>query len=190
MSQKFRVQSKKYGEMINTNTYILTFSTHKIPKEIKIGYQKINVEPYIPNPLRCYQCHRFGHHQDQCTLPPVCRRCGKYDILKDCQRVYKCANCQGNHTAGSKDSEIWKKEKEITRLKHTKKNNISRSKKNDRNNKICKSDKKEYRYHQQRKLSYVRNGNNHKTWSSCPTCKRNESTDTRNKNYYKSSHRK
>ena len=53
----------------------MNFNTHKIPKEIKIGYQKINVEPYISNPLKCYKCQRFGHHQDQCTRPPVCRRC-------------------------------------------------------------------------------------------------------------------
>ena len=44
-------------------------------------------------------------------------------------------------------------------IKTYQKNNISRSKKNDRNNKICRSDKKEYPYHQQRKLSYVQNGN-------------------------------
>ena len=77
-----RIQIKKYREIINTNTYILTFSTRKILKEIKIGYQKINVEPYIPNPLRCYKCQRFGHHQDQYTRPPVYRRCGEYDIHK------------------------------------------------------------------------------------------------------------
>ena len=70
--------------MINTNTYILTFSTHKIPKEIKIGYQKLNLEPYIPNPLRCYKCQRFEHHQDQCTQPLVCGRCGEYNMHKDC----------------------------------------------------------------------------------------------------------
>ena len=84
------------------------------------------------------------HYQDQCTRPPVCGRCGKYDIHKDCQRDYKCANSQGNHSAGSNDCEIWMKEKEISRLKHTKENNTSRSKKNDRNNKIHRSDKKEY----------------------------------------------
>ena len=31
----------------------MAFNTHKIPTEIKIGYQNINVESYIPNPLRC-----------------------------------------------------------------------------------------------------------------------------------------
>ena len=40
---------------------------------------------------------------------------------------------------------------------------------------------KKYPYHQQRKLSCVRNGNNHKIWSSCPTCKQNEGTDTKKK---------
>ena len=60
-------KKKKNGETIDTNTYIMTFNIHKIPKEIEIGYQKINVESYIPNPLRCYKCRRFGHHQDQCT---------------------------------------------------------------------------------------------------------------------------
>ena len=99
--------NKKNGGTIDTNTYTMTFNIHKIPKEIKIGYQKINVEPYIPNPLRCYKCH-----QGQWTQPPVCGRCGEYDIHNDCQKDYKCVNCQGNHGAGSRDCEIWKKERD------------------------------------------------------------------------------
>ena len=66
-----------------------------------------------------------------------------------------------------------RKRKRNYQIKTYQKNNISRSKKNDRNNKICRSDKKEYPYHLQRKLSCVQNGNNRKTWSSCSTCKWN-----------------
>ena len=57
------------GSLTNTlpTRPIMTYNTHKTLKEIKIRYQKINVELYIPNPLRCYKCQRFGHHQDQCT---------------------------------------------------------------------------------------------------------------------------
>ena len=40
----------------------MTFNTQNIPKVIEIVYQKVNVEPYIPNPLRRYKCQRFGHH--------------------------------------------------------------------------------------------------------------------------------
>ena len=64
--------------------YKKKMETHKIPKEIKIGCRKINVEPYIPNPLRCYKYQRFGHHQDQCTQLPVRGRCREYDIHNDC----------------------------------------------------------------------------------------------------------
>ena len=81
----------------------MTFNTYKIPKEIKIGCQKINVEPYIPNPIGCYKCQRFGHHQDQCKQPPVCGRCREYDLHNNCQKDYKCSNCQENHGAGSRD---------------------------------------------------------------------------------------
>ena len=89
-----RIQIKKDpGETIDTNTYIMNFNTNKISKEIKIGYQKIKVEPYITNPLRCYKFQRFGHHQDQCTQPPVCGRCREYDIHNDCQKDYKYAFC-------------------------------------------------------------------------------------------------
>ena len=35
------------------------------------------------------------------------------------QKDYKCANCQGNYGADSRDYEIWKKEKETTNLKQT-----------------------------------------------------------------------
>ena len=79
----------------------MAFNTLKISKEIKIGYQKINVKPYVQNPLRHYKCQRFGHHQDQCTQLPICRRCGECNGQNNCQKDYKCANCQGNHGAGS-----------------------------------------------------------------------------------------
>ena len=151
-----RIQIKrKTGETIDTNTYIRTFNTHKIHKEIKIGYQKINVEPDMPNPLRCYKCQRFGYHQDQCIRPPVSGRCGEYDMHNNCQKDYKCANCQGNHGAGSRDCEVWKKEKEITKLKHTQKYHLPRSKKDGRDYKICGSDKKKYPNKQKTKLLYV-----------------------------------
>jgi len=49
------------GNRRNTNTFIITFHTASIPKHIKIGYLRIPVELYIPNPLRCFNCQKFGH---------------------------------------------------------------------------------------------------------------------------------
>lgn len=115
-----RISIKRNGETILTNTYILSFNSVNTPKEIKIGYLKVNIEKYIPNPLRCYNCQQYGHHQTKCTKPPVCIRCGENSQHSDCKKDQKCANCYKEHSADFKGCEIWKREKEITRIKHTK----------------------------------------------------------------------
>ena len=105
--------NNKNNETIDANAYII-FNTHKIPKEIKIGYQKINVEPYSPNHLRCYKCQVWAPPGPMYTTTSMWR-IWCYNSQKD----YKRANCQENHGAGSRDCEVWKKKKKITKLKHT-----------------------------------------------------------------------
>ena len=61
-----RISIKRNDEIINTNTYIFTFNKSQLPKEIKVGYSLIKINPYIPNPLRCYNCQKFGHHETKC----------------------------------------------------------------------------------------------------------------------------
>ena len=39
---------KKDGQTIQTNIYISTFNTPKIPKELKISYTTAKVETYLP----------------------------------------------------------------------------------------------------------------------------------------------
>ena len=107
----------------NLNTYILNFNIPKLLTEIRIGYLITKVETYIPNPLRCHNCQKFGHHKEKCTRPPTCKNCRKTGNYIDCQQPPKCANCKQNHSADSKECELWKKEKRILEMKHTK--NIS-----------------------------------------------------------------
>ena len=71
-----RISIKK-GQIIDTNTFVVTFITPTLPKQGKIVYRLIKVELYISNPLRCFECQRFGHHEDPCTAAPVCAKCGK-----------------------------------------------------------------------------------------------------------------
>lgn len=97
--------------MTPTNTYILNFNTPKPPTEIKIGYMIEKVEVYIPNPLRCHNCQKFGHHKERCSRSPTCKDCGEIGDHIDCKLPLKCANCKQNHAANSKECEIWKKEK-------------------------------------------------------------------------------
>ena len=120
-----RFTVKKGQDTINTNTLLLTFDSVVPPKSLKIFYQIIPVDLYIPNPLRCFNCQKFGHHEDKCPVDPgsVCERCGmgNHDHhTNHCKTPTKCVNCGGAHLSRSNECETWKKEKEIMRLKITK----------------------------------------------------------------------
>ena len=113
-----RISVTRAGKKENTHTYILTFGTPDLPTKIKVGYLSVPIKPYIPNPLRCFRCQRFGHHRDQCKSPEVCGKCGNTDHSKEhCEVDPACVNCKGKHEASSKNCPSWKKEKEISRIK-------------------------------------------------------------------------
>ena len=44
----------------------MTFDQPKIPERIKVDYTRERVEQFIPNPLCCYNCQKYGHHKDNC----------------------------------------------------------------------------------------------------------------------------
>ena len=48
------IQVRRNGVLKPTHTYVLTFNTPVLPKKVKAAYLSVNVEVYIPNPLRCY----------------------------------------------------------------------------------------------------------------------------------------
>ena len=83
------------------------------------------VDIYVPNLLRCFNCQRFGHHENNCPvdLGSVCVNCGEggYDHhTSACKNKPKCVNCDKDNVSQSSDCEIWKKEKEICKIKVTK----------------------------------------------------------------------
>ena len=112
------VTIKKNDVIIKVNTAILTFNRPTPPATIKVGFERCNVQPYVPSPLRCFKCQQFGHHQDSCKREKVCGRCAQPDHQDTgCTTKAKCANCNGNHPAFSKDCPRWITEKEIQRVR-------------------------------------------------------------------------
>ena len=109
----------------NTNTIVLTFNTSILPRVLKVGYLKVPVDMYIPNPLQCYACFKFGHHERKCKLyggDELCRRCGitsytHHDENK-CTNEIKCVNCGEDHPSTSRTCKIWKREKEVVTIKY------------------------------------------------------------------------
>ena len=119
-----RISIKKQGNLVKTNTFVLTFNTPELPKHVFIGYEKVEVAVYIPNPLRCYNCQKFGHHEDRCKQKQVCSYCGREGHTDkddgDCNAISpRCVNCEGTHPAYSRQCKSWYREKEILRIKHT-----------------------------------------------------------------------
>ena len=90
-----------------------------------MAYFRVNVEVYIPNPLRCHNCQKYGHHEDRCSKDPICSKCGQIAEHSEsrCTNELHCVNCGEKHNADSKECRIWHKEKEILRIKLTR--NIS-----------------------------------------------------------------
>ena len=81
------IHIRRNNELVPTNIFILTFCKPLLPDSIKAGYLKIPVVPFIPNPLRCFKCHRYGHGENACRGKATCSRCGQVDHeSKTCNR--------------------------------------------------------------------------------------------------------
>ena len=107
-----RMTVMRDGQRRNTNTLVLTFGQPSHPTSVKCAYLNIKVETFIPNPLRCYKCQRFGHHKFNCRRNATCARCGEEGHEDSCSQPEKCINCQDSHSAYSRNCPIWKKENE------------------------------------------------------------------------------
>ena len=72
-----RLTVKKDTEKVPTNTLFLTFNTPDLPKEITVSYLKVKVALFVPNPMRCFNCNKFGHTSQRCKVAAKCTGCGK-----------------------------------------------------------------------------------------------------------------
>ncbi|XP_042900679.1 uncharacterized protein [Parasteatoda tepidariorum] len=113
-----RIKIRRDGKLIPTKHLILTFSKPQIPSSIKMAWHNCPVRPYVPNPLRCFQCQRFGHSKQSCRGQPVCARCsGTGHCDTSCELPSLCINCKGDHVAYSRSCPKWSLEKEIQTVK-------------------------------------------------------------------------
>ena len=87
------------------------------PKKIKVEYLTVKVDLFVPNPLRCFNCNKFGPTNQCCKTRAKCQRCGKDKHEEHCDGPQICSNCNGPHAASAKDCPVWKKEKEIQRIR-------------------------------------------------------------------------
>ncbi len=109
---------KKDGQVRKTGTFLLTFDSTSLPQSINVGYLRTKVDIYVPNPLRCFKCQKFGHGQTSCKGQSVCMKCGKASHGDDpCTGPLHCVNCAGSHASNSKQCPTWRKECAIQKMK-------------------------------------------------------------------------
>ncbi|KAJ4425469.1 hypothetical protein ANN_28085 [Periplaneta americana] len=79
VSNAYRLLRKRDGRTEPLSTVFLTFETSLLPEHIFVGYERDPVLAYVPNPMRCFRCQRFGHTQKRCTNNIICAKCGGAD---------------------------------------------------------------------------------------------------------------
>ena len=124
-----RVMRKKDGEKIPTNTFFLTFALPKLPEKVKIGYLFEKISLFVPAPLRCFKCQKFGHSQGRCRKEAVCERCGHQAHDNACSQKPSCPNCNGDHPPSSRQCPTFLFEKEVQKIKTEQKVSFAEAKK-------------------------------------------------------------
>ncbi len=113
-----RFTFRKDGKVLPSNTYLLTFDTPNLPERLKVGCFAMKIDKFVPRPIRCFKCQKFGHGQNTCRNHVVCFRCGERDHEGfTCDATVKCSNCGEQHMASSTDCPVYKFEATVQRVK-------------------------------------------------------------------------
>ena len=121
-----RITKKIGGEVIATTQVLLSYE-HELPSHVFLGWSRHRVAAYIPDPLRCYHCQRYGHKAIHCNGKERCSICSESHPVQKCpqmnknkdEKENKCANCKGNHPASYRGCPNYKEAKVITRTQFT-----------------------------------------------------------------------
>ncbi|XP_055928684.1 uncharacterized protein LOC129959816 [Argiope bruennichi] len=99
-----RITVRRDGKLLNTKHLVLSFNSSNLPDYIKAGYMRLSVRTCIPNPLRCFNCQRFGHSKSSCRGTLTCARWAEvgHDST-NCTNAGKCVNCKDDHASFSRN---------------------------------------------------------------------------------------
>ena len=65
-----RILVFKDGQRKPTET-IIDISKPDLTKIYRVGYNRVALSQFIPNPMKCYTCQKFGHIKFNCRKDEV-----------------------------------------------------------------------------------------------------------------------
>lgn len=114
-----RLKITRNGERCDSFSVMLKFEEQILPKKVYIGFMSYDVRPYIPPPLRCFKCQRYGHVAAICKGKQKCGRCAGDHEYGKCEvgAKLKCCNCGGEHSSAYRGCEASKRAVEVNKVK-------------------------------------------------------------------------
>ena len=97
----------KVKKIPRANMIILTFEDSSVPDHVYYENERVKVKPFLPKPLQCYNCYKFGHPSSVCRNIKICRNCSSPEH-GPCSEIMQCANCKLNHDPTDKKCEEYK----------------------------------------------------------------------------------
>ena len=115
-----RITKWREGVRTETTAVILSYANGTdVPEKFSVDYLTFKTRPYVPEPMRCHKCQKFGHKVTNChAKTDICPRCGGDHNFDACpnRESRKCANCGGAHSAASKSCTKYTEVKETLRV--------------------------------------------------------------------------
>lgn len=110
----------------NTGLVFLKFGVNTLPEFLTIGLLRVRVRPYIPSPMRCFCCHKYGHTSKICNMKdnPKCYNCNNDKHLHNkedkCTNQAVCVNCnETGHNSYNRNCSEYKRQIDIQTIKVT-----------------------------------------------------------------------
>ena len=117
--------TKRGSEGFMPTMAVIIAYENELPKSVNIGFERHRVSVYIPNPVRCGKCQRYGHKANHCRAEkPRCPRCAQAHQYGSCTvpaEQLRCANCGETHSSAYKGCKKYKEVSSALKLVATEK---------------------------------------------------------------------
>ena len=95
-----RLTTVSDGVKVKTTLVVFSFGNPVLPPKVFLGYQVFTVWEYIPAPLRCFKCQKFGRTAPAWRGKQCCSKCnGEHEYGRCTGEKMSRANYGGDHSA-------------------------------------------------------------------------------------------